>query len=95
MPTGGATDDRLKQQRMAEMFKAVGLGSGGQPLPGMPGSLLRGSVSSPRYEPDLMQLQRETRAEAKSRAPGAGTFAEFKPNVPKDDGPTSLPIVCI
>ena len=90
MPTNGPADRRLQQQRVAEMLRHLGLAPNGQPLAEAPGSLLRGRVDSPRYEPDLVQLQRATRAEAKSRAPGAGTFAELKPNAPKD-GPVSLP----
>lgn len=90
MPTGSANRNQ-QQQRVAEMLRHLGLASNGPPLAGAPGSILRRPASSPRYEADLGQLQRATRAEARSQAPGAGTFADLKPNTPKTDGPVSLP----
>jgi hypothetical protein len=50
--------------RVAEMLRHLNLIPGDGPAPGAPGSLLTKSVTSPRYEPDLVRLQQSTRAQA-------------------------------
>lgn len=52
------------------MLLHLNLFSAGGPLPGAPGSLLMKPATSPRYEPDLVQLQRATRAQAASEQAG-------------------------
>lgn len=86
MTTGRVADQR---DRVNVMLETLGLGPG-RPRESWAGSTLRPPATSARYEPDLVQAQRQMRAETAKPLPSAGNFAT-PPRARKIDRPPSLP----
>lgn len=78
------------QVRVSTMLEVLGLSRDGRPREQWSASLLRQPATSTRYQPNLVQAQREMRAEEAKRAPSGSSFAPL-PRAKRINQPTSLP----